>query len=95
MPETVVMTASSTSTAVAILEPIPIPTKKYKTRITSSEYQWEELLRTQHYNIDRQEHESFQQIEIIQEFALKLLQNCKEMDSEIAKVVNENFWDLL
>lgn len=38
---------------------------------------------------------NLQQIEIIQEFALKLLQSCKEMDSEITKIINENFWDLL
>jgi len=85
----------SQSTPVTLFSPLPVPRRSYRVNLQEEDYPWAALLLNEHYSIDVEEYEALQKIEIIQEFSSKLLTSCKDMDGEIAKIVKENYWDLL
>jgi hypothetical protein len=79
----------------AVVSPFPIPIHKGVFTSIIQAFSWEEQLPSDYYVIDIEYYDPNRQIEIIQEFALNLIKNSREMDPEISKVVNDNFWDLL
>lgn len=56
---------------------------------------WDTMIFNPYYTGESREVEILTQYQTLREFSLKLLENTKDMDVEIAKVVKENFWDLL
>jgi hypothetical protein len=71
---------------------LPIPSNNY-TLSTSSELS--KLLPNENrYEFADSSSEDAERLSILRDFADKLLGNTKDMDPEIAKIVNDNFWDL-
>jgi len=78
-------------------ERTPIPTKNYpiKAASTPSKHWWEVQSLNPYYTYDSRYSEDVQHIMTIEAFALKLLQNSKDREPEIVKIVNDNFWNLI
>lgn len=67
---------------------IPINTESYKWM--SNNHPWENNLYL--YSVDDKQLKEF---ELVSSFANELINNCKDVDSEIQVVTNDIFWDLI
>lgn len=75
---------------------IPIPVKYYHFEYTEEIYSpWDTMIFSPYYTGRSKEVEIFEQYQILRNFSLKLLENTKEIDPEIANIVNQNFTKLL
>jgi hypothetical protein len=74
---------------------IPIPAKLYEIQLASLYDHWDQLMYNPHYRIKTKDMEIMAQVEILHQFASRLLSESTEIDPEIARVVNEHFWELL
>jgi hypothetical protein len=85
--------SSSAATSVDLL--LLIPAGRYSLPISLPFYSWESgMLEDAGYAIEER-YSDTQKVQIIQEFAQKILDGIEEIDPEIAKVINDKFWDLL
>lgn len=79
--------------------PIRIPTDVVKcvvekSRLPSTREYWEDLLSNPYYSVKLREHEIIEHLDILHRFSSRLLDKSREIEPEIARIINENFWDL-
>ncbi len=74
---------------------IPIPKKYHSMEGYYSIFAPWDYLIFNPYKVKTREDEIIEQFEIVKRFTSILLETTKEIDSEIAKAVSDNFWDLL
>lgn len=97
-PLGLILTAASTSAQFWYAKheaSVPVPAKYYDQTVHSAYDFRDGLPRNPYYNVRSQADELLERLFILQRFSTRLLSVSAEADPEIAKVVNEHFWDLL
>jgi len=74
---------------------LPIPCKYYDEALPALYEYPENVQNDPYYRAISEIDEVLGELLILNQFSLRLLQSSTEADSEIAKVVNEHFWDLM
>ncbi|PKN26728.1 MAG: hypothetical protein CVU64_17195 [Deltaproteobacteria bacterium HGW-Deltaproteobacteria-21] len=60
----------------------------------SNRYPWETSSRNPYYTILEHIDEDYQKLEIISDFAAKLLADSEDLDPSYGRIVSKKFWDL-
>jgi hypothetical protein len=76
---------------------IPIPFEYHDFEFADEEIYspWDTMVFNPYYTGRSKEVEIFEQYQVLRNFSMKLLENTKEIDPEIANIVNQNFLKLL
>ncbi|MBW2331486.1 MAG: hypothetical protein JRF30_11365 [Deltaproteobacteria bacterium] len=89
---------ATTSAAVLYAERqsnVPVPFDYYDEEFAPISEFWEGLFQNPYYSVKFQDAEILEQLFSLYHFSLTLWRDSKKMEPDIARVVNEHFWDLL